>query len=269
MAKTLFALAGLYFLFAIVVEQYISRNIKNRRTRYGLRKVLTAMYVLIFMGALFAIWVQNPQIVVVSIGLVGAAITFILQDLLKNLVGGFAIFASHIYSVGDRVQILDKRGDVVDIGLLYTTLMEIREWIDGDQSTGRLTTIPNGFAFTNIVDNYTKDFPYVWDEISFPIAIDSDLDYTTRRFRKVAETETSDAYREAEEALTEVVMEKYYLNKREVRPTVYVTFNEDWAVIYVRYITRVGERRLKRSRIYQLCLEEIQRSEDIRLGSTI
>lgn len=265
-AKTLFALAGLYFVFAIVLEQYISRRIQGRKMRYGLRKVLTALYVLVFVGAVFAIWVQEPNAVAVSIGLIGAALTFVLQDFLKNLVGGFAIFASNIYGVGDRIQYLDKRGDVVDIGLLYTTLLEITEWVGGDQATGRLSTLPNGLAFTNVVDNYTKDFPFVWDEVSFPITTDSDLGYATERFRAIAEEETAATAAAAEAALTDVVMEKYYLNKREVRPAVYLTFNDDYAVFYIRYITRVTDRRLQRSRIFQMCLEEIQRSDRLHIG---
>ena len=265
-AKTLFALAGLYFFFSIVLDYYISQKIREPKTRYSLRKVLTASYALIFAAAVFAIWVQDPQAVGVSIGLIGAALAFVLQDFLRNFVGGFAIFASGIYSVGDRIQVAEKRGDVVDIGLLYTTLLEIQEWVDGDQATGRLTTIPNGVAFTSVVDNYTKDFPYVWDEVSFPITADSDLTYALQRFQEIATEETREQARMAEAALTDVVMEKYYLNKREVQPFVFMAFNDDWVQVNIRYVTRVQDRRLMRSRIFQLVLEEVQRSDRIKRG---
>jgi small-conductance mechanosensitive channel len=76
--------------------------------------------------------------------LIAAAFTITLQDVAKNFVGGLSIFLKNIYRVGDRIEIASKKGDVIDIGLLYTTIMETNEWISGDQHTGRISLIPNG-----------------------------------------------------------------------------------------------------------------------------
>jgi small-conductance mechanosensitive channel len=267
LAYSFFALAGVYFLFSIVLQEVALRRVKDRRTRYSLSKALTVLYVLIFVGTVTVLWVQEPQALVVSVGLVGAAVAFVLQDFLKNFVGGLAILASDIYSVGDRIEVEEWLGDVVDVGLLYTTLLEMRGWVAGDQATGRLVTVPNGLAVSGVVSNYTKDFPYLWDEIRFPISQGSDLAYAMERFRAIAESETEDEAARAEAALTEVVMEKYYLTEREVRPSVYLSFNDDWVDVYVRYVTSVYDRRAMRSRLFQLMLQEIRSSDRIEIGS--
>jgi len=267
LAYTLFTLGILYFIFGIVVQGWISRRIEDAKTKYSLSRIITVLTALIFLAAVIAIWAQDPGTVALSVGLIGAAVAFALQDFLKNFAAGLSILASRVYAIGDRIEIQGKLGDVVEVGLLYTTLMEIREWVSGDQATGRLTTVPNGLIITEMVNNYTKDFPYVWDEVSFPIAIDSDLSYAMSRFTEIAHQETKEHARLAEEAMTEVVMEKYYLTKREVEPSVYMTFTDDWVVVFIRYVTRVWDRRTMRSRIFQLCLEEMQRSDKIKIGS--
>ncbi len=267
LAYSFFALAVIYFLLSIVVQGLISRRIKDRKTRYSISKALTVLYVLIFIGTVLVLWVQTPEVLVVSVGLIGAAGAFVLQDSIRNFIGGLAILATGIYGIGDRIEVESKLGDVVDIGLLYTTLLEMREWVDGDQATGRLTTIPNSRAISGIMNNYTKDFPFLWDEIRFPISLDSDLAYAMERFQNIVEEEREEVARMAEEAMTEVVMEKYYLTKREVRPTLYMSFNDNWVDIFVRYITRVHERRMVRSKLFQLMFEAVQGSDRIRIGS--
>ncbi|MDW5561746.1 MAG: mechanosensitive ion channel family protein [Methanomassiliicoccus sp.] len=267
LSYSFFALALVYFLFSIIFQGIISRRVKDRKTRYSLSKALTVLYVFIFVGTVAVLWIEQPETLAVSIGLIGAAAAFVLQDFVRNFVGGLAILANDIYSVGDRIEVEEWLGDVVDIGLLYTTLLEMRAWIGGDQTTGRLVTIPNSMATSGIVSNYTKDFPFLWDEVKFPISQDSDIPYAMERFKAIAYEVTDEQARAAEEALTEVVMEKYYLTQREVRPSAYMSFNDDWVDIFVRYVTRVHDRREVRSKMLQLMLAEIRLSERIKIGS--
>ncbi len=109
-----------------------------------------------------------------SFGLVAAAFTLTMQDVAKNFAGGLSILFNRIYRVGDRIEIGSKKGDVIDIDIFYTTIMEINEWVSAEQPTGRLSIIPNSYVLTNITNNYTKDFDFLWDEISLPITYSSD-----------------------------------------------------------------------------------------------
>jgi len=208
--------------------------------------------------------IQEPEALILSAGLIGAAGAIVLQDVLKNFVGGLAILGSEIYSIGDRIEVDQWLGDVVEIGLLYTTLLEMRAWVSGDQATGRLVSVPNAHAMTGVVSNYTKDFPFLWDEIKFPISQDSDIPYAMERFESIAESVTEEEAKGARVALTEVVMAKYYLTLREVKPTVYMSFNDDWVDIFVRYITRVHERTGGTAARY---IGSCSRRSKIRIGS--
>jgi small-conductance mechanosensitive channel len=93
---------------------------------------------------------------------------------LKNFVGGFIVLAGQPYEVGDRIEIAGESGDVIDIGVMSTTLLEIGGWVHGDQPTGRVTIIPNGRVLTQQVHNYTKDHSFIWEELTISLTYDSD-----------------------------------------------------------------------------------------------
>jgi small-conductance mechanosensitive channel len=264
---TFLALAIIYFVFKILLEQTILRTVKDAKTRYSIRKALSIVYVLVFMLVLIRIWVEDSQALLVSYGLIGAGIAIALQDFFRNFVGGILIFSTGIYRVGDRIEIDSKFGDVIDIGLMYTTLLEIRGWVEGDQATGRLTIMPNGRVISGVIHNYTKDHSFIWDELELPITYESDWKYAIERFSKVVETETAELTKHAEKDLANI-MARYYLPKRGVEPSVFVTLTDNWINLSVRYISLVRERRPLRDRIFRLIMEEVNGSDGrIRIAS--
>jgi small-conductance mechanosensitive channel len=145
--------------------------------------------------------------------------------------------------------------------------MEMGEWMSGDQLTGRLTMIPNGYILSRSVNNYTKDHPFLWDEISLPITYDSDWKEAVTRILAVVRSETEKVGGEARESITNMDG-KYYLPRRLVEPAVFITLTDNWINFDIRYVTMVRERRLTKSRLSRLILEEIERSENIKLAST-
>ena len=102
----------------------------------------------------------------------GAAVD--LQDVFKNFAGSIIIFVTGTYHVGDRIEVNSKIGDVIDIRIFYTTMMETNEWVRGDQTAGCLSNFQNGLVLSGIVNNYTGDHPHIRDELSIPITYDSD-----------------------------------------------------------------------------------------------
>jgi small-conductance mechanosensitive channel len=256
---TLLALAIVYFVFRILLEQTILRTIRDAKTRYSIRKAISIVYVLVFVLVLIRIWVEDSEALLVSYGLMGAGVAIALQDLVKNFAGGILVFATGTYRVGDRIEVDSKFGDVIDIGLMYTTLLEIREWVEGDQATGRLTVVPNGRVISGVIHNYTKDHSFIWDEIELPITYDSDWKYAIERFSAVIEAETSELTKHAEKDLANI-MTRYYLPKRGVEPAIFLTLTDNWINLSVRYIALVRERRPLRDRIYRHMLEEVNAS---------
>lgn len=260
------ALAVIYFAFQIFLESIVSNKIKEPKTRYSLKKILSILDLATFLIVAVVIWVENLQDILIAYGLIGAAIAFALQDLFKNLMGGIVIFVNGIYRVGDRIEINQKYGDVIDIHLFYTTLMEMKDWVPADQATGRLTTVPNGYVLNNAIHNYTRDLGFIWDEIAIPITYDSDWNEAATKILEIVERETKNSAEQAEKDISKTG-EKYYLTKRSVDPTVFLTLTDNWITFNIRYVTDVRERRLLHDKLSRMILDEIQKSKNIKIAS--
>lgn len=163
-----------YLFFRISLEQLTAQRIHEPKTRYSFRKTTQILFLVTSFVLVLKIWMINPQELVVAYGLVAAGVAIALQDLFKNVAGGIVIFTPGSYEIGNRIEINGKCGDIIDISILYTTILEIREWVHGDQATGRITSIPNGLVLSTVVNNYTKDHHFLWDEISIPVTYESD-----------------------------------------------------------------------------------------------
>jgi small-conductance mechanosensitive channel len=264
---TLVAVGIIYLVFEVLLEESILKKIKISTTRYSMKKTLSTLSFASYAVALLVIWIAETQYIVLSLGLIGAAIAFALQDIFKNFAGGIMIFLNGIYHVGDRIEFNQKFGDVIDIGILYTTLMETREWVSGDQVTGRLTIVPNGGVLTGTVQNYTRDFDFIWDELTIPITYDSDWMEAKSRILEIVKSETVEIVERAEKIMSKLEGE-YYFTKRAIEPSVFVTLTDNWISFGVRYVTEVRNRRVLHDKLSRTVLEEISKSEKIKIASS-
>ncbi|MBN2250845.1 MAG: mechanosensitive ion channel [Candidatus Altiarchaeota archaeon] len=264
---TFLAILCIYVLFKVFFEQVVGAQVREAKAKYHFKKALSTVYPLFIIIAVFTIWIENPQALLVAYGLLAAGVAVSLQDVFRNLAGGITLFLTGIYGVGDRIEINSKYGDVIDVGILYTTLQELGEWISGEQATGRITIIPNGYVLSNTVNNYTRDNRFMWDEITVPVTYDSDWHEALTRINNIVEAETSEVTRQA--AADKSIKEKrYYLPESEMKPAIYVKLTDNWIEFKVRYLTGVRERRAVRDRINRLILEEIERNGKIKMAST-
>ncbi|KUK43402.1 MAG: Transporter, small conductance mechanosensitive ion channel (MscS) family [Methanothrix harundinacea] len=261
------AIAIIHLLFKNLFEDIIVKRIKVSKTRYSFKKTVSILYLVVLVAVVINIWVDSTQSLLVSYGIIAAGLAVALQDLFKNFVGGIIIIVTGIYKVGDRVEINTKKGDVIDIDILYTTLMEMGEWMSGDQATGRLTIIPNGYILSGSVNNYTKDHDFLWDDISIPITYDSDWKEAVTRILSVVRRETDHVSFSAEKSLS-TLEEKYYLPRRVVEPAVFITLTDNWINFNIRYMTVVRERRMTKNKLSRLILDEIEKSDKIKVAST-
>jgi len=257
----------IHILFKHLFEDLLIGRITASKTRYSFRKTVSIIYLVVLAAVVLNIWIETTQSLLVSYGIIAAGLAVALQDIFKNFFGGVVIFVTGIYRVGDRVEMDSRMGDVIDIDVLYTTLMEMGEWMSGDQATGRLTMIPNGYVLSGLVNNYTKDHPFLWDEISIPITYDSDWREAVTMILSVVRRETDDVGREAETSILSLE-EKYYLPRKVTEPAVFVTMTDNWINFNIRYVTVVRERRMTKDRLSRRILEEIEGSENIKLAST-
>jgi len=263
---TVLALLIIYVVIKVIFEQIIARRIREPKTRYSMKRIASMLSVLTFVAAGIAIWVDNLQALLVSYGILAAGAAVALQDVFKNFAGSLVIFLTGTYHVGDRIEVNSKIGDVIDIGIFYTTLLEIREWVNGDQATGRLSIIPNSLVLSGIVNNYTRDHPYIWDEISIPITYNSDWKEALKIIERVIETETKEIATKSEASVSKL-SDKYYLPQKATEPTVFATLTDNWITMNIRYITEVRQRRILRDRLNRTLLSELEKANNIKIAS--
>ncbi|HUW08815.1 MAG TPA: mechanosensitive ion channel domain-containing protein [Anaerolineae bacterium] len=166
----------------------------------------------------------------------------------------------HFYRTGDRVQLGGIVGDVIDIGILRTTLMECGEWVKGDNYSGRIVRIANCFVFKEPVFNYSADFPFLWDEITVPIKYGCSVRLARETLQRVAE-EVVGGMAPAASTAWQQVAEKYKVEEESARPAVTLAANDNWMEFTIRYVVGYKGRRATKDRLFTRVLEEIEASD--------
>jgi len=260
------AIAVIYLVLKVFLEGTVSKKITESRTRYSFRKTTQIFFILVASIVVLRIWVPNPQALLVAYGLFAAGVAISLQDIFKNFAGAITILVSSVYKVGDRIEVDSKLGDVIDIGLFYTTILEIGEWVNGDQATGRIMMIPNGQVLSIPIKNYTKDHNFIWDEISLPVTYGSDWQKAITLIEEIIKNETESATKSAENQINKL-QERYFLSKRNIEPKIFVTPTDNWIMLRARYVAEVRDRRSVNSELSKNILETISGVKDITIAS--
>lgn len=263
---TLLAITIAYLLFK-TIERLFIRRIKNIRAQSSFKRILLLLELLASIIIISSVWVPDTQALTVAYGLVGAGIAVTLQDFFKSFIGGLLIFINGIYRVSDRVEIDGRIGDVLEIGILYTTILEMRNWM-GKEETGRITTIPNSYVLSKPINNYTKEHRFIWDEIIIPITYDSDWKTAYNDIIKVVKRETKDLIKEAEMDLDRIHKKHYHIYQRSTEPTILVTLTDNWIEFKLRFISKAQGRRSMRDIISRAILEEvIEKNKKIKIAT--
>jgi small-conductance mechanosensitive channel len=185
-------------------------------------KLLSALVIAgIIISALF----QNWYSAVVSLGLISLILGFALQTPISSFIGWLYIILRNPFRVGDRIQIDTFKGDVVEVGYLDTTLWEFGgDYLTSDLPTGRLIRFPNSLVLSGAVFNYSwGKFPYIWNEIPFYVAYESDFDYVSETLRKIAKEELGDHMLEDIERLKALINDTA-IDEIKIREYPFVTF---------------------------------------------
>ena len=244
-------------LFAIsFLRKLLKRRISDVAIRYKAQKGVEIVgYMLIGLLILISFTVRNLEEYTIIIGLFTAGITFTLQELILSIAGSFYIFFIRVYKPGDRIEINGIKGDVIDIDSIYTTLMEMGEWVSSDNYSGRIVKISNAFVFKGPIKNYSMDFPFVWDELNILVTYGSDIE-TAKKIVLASASELLSEYTKDSKAKWEVMVERYYIENATLEPTIAVGLTDNWIEINLRYITDYKRRRITKHQLF----EHIERS---------
>lgn len=167
------ALVMLWALHTLVQRFLVARLVKSPTARFNVHRGVR--YLAVFSGVFIVgrIWFTGFQSVATLFGLLGAGVAIALKDPLTNLAGWVFLVVRHPFRIGDRVMIGEHIGDVVDVGLFQFELHEIGNWIDADQTTGRVIYVPNATVFTQPQVNYHRGLPYIFDDLMVNITFES------------------------------------------------------------------------------------------------
>ena len=251
----------LYFL----INWLVWRQTEDVRTRYRWKK--TSGYILIILGLFIIIrlWFRGFESLATYLGLLSAGLAIALRDLVSDLAGWLFIIGRRPFSVGDRIQIGNFAGDVIDIRAFQFTLMEIGNWVDADQSTGRVIHIPNGMILREVLANYSKGFYYIWNEIPVLITFESDWQKAKKILQKIAEQDSERLSKAAEKRIKEA-SKKYMILYSKLTPIVYTSVKESGVLLTIRYLCEPQSRRGSEQKIWEDILKEFALQKDIQLA---
>jgi small-conductance mechanosensitive channel len=247
-------------LAASLFKKSATRYVKDNSARYRIRKFITIMGYLLALFAMALIFKDRLSGLSVFFGLAGAGVALALNEVVLSLGGGVAIAVGNFYATGDRVKIGGITGDVIDIGLLRTTLMECGEWIKADLPTGRLVTVANSLIFKEPIFNYSTDFPFLWDEITLPVKYGSDHQLARDLFARVL-TQVVGSYTDFAKRAWKEVVKKFFIEEAMIEPVITLAFNDNWIELTGRYITDYRKRRDTKNKIFSLLLQEIDQTQ--------
>ena len=193
----------------------------------------------------------------VALGVAGAGIAFALQEVIASVAGWLAILFAGFYKTGDRVQLGGIKGDVIDVNVLRTTLMETGQWVDGDLYNGRIVRIANSFVFKEPVFNYSGDFPFLWDEIKIPVQFGSDYDKARELFLTATREVTSKETAESAETWKHIV-KKFMIENARTEPMVTLIVNDNWVEFTIRYVVNFKRRRMTKDELFTKILKAVE-----------
>src|SRR3990170_630016 len=243
-----------------LLSRTVEERVRERGTRYQVRRLITLTGYISFVVFITLVFSDQLSSLTVALGVAGAGIAFALQEVIASIAGWFAISFAGFYKIGDRVQLGGIKGDVIDIAILRTTLMEIGEWVKGDQYSGRIVRIANSFVFKEPVFNYSGDFPFLWDEIVLPIKYGSDHNSARQILQRVIAAETSEYTQKASKVWAHMT-KKYLVEETSVEPTINLALNDNWMDFTVRYVVDFKKRRSTKDRVFTRILEEFEKTD--------
>ena len=257
--QLIIAAAGLVVirLLAALLVRWASRFVKDSQARYRIRKVSALISYLVIILFLAVVFKDRLGGLAIALGVAGVGIAFALQEVITSVAGWAAINFANFYKTGDRIQLGGIKGDVIDIGILRTTLMELGEWVKSDLYTGRIVRIANSFVFKEPVFNYSGDFPFLWDEITVPVTYASDHRLAREILEKVIHTVIEEYSAYAKRAWKNIV-KKYLVEEAMIDPMVTLVCTDNWIEFTVRYITDFKLRRSTKNRLFSLILDEFE-----------
>jgi len=257
---TILAMA-IFWLIKKLAMSILMRG-RDVQVQYRIRKTVAyILYPLAFL-VIGRIWFAGFQALSTYLGLLSAGLAIALQSPLVNLAGWAFILWRQPFKVGDRIQLGADRGDVIDQRIFMFSLMEIGNWVDSDQSTGRVIHIPNGKIFNEVLANYSQGFHYIWNEIPVLVTFESDWRKAKQLLSEIIQGHGASLSDSAARKLTEAA-KKFMIFYSKLTPVVYTTVKDCGVLLTIRYLCEPRKRRGTEQEIWEDILDIFAGHDDI------
>lgn len=264
--QTKVAISGLIIMTLLltraIILRIVWRQTNDVRTRFVWQRTLS--YTVFTLALLFVsrVWYKGFQSLATFLGLFSAGVAIALKDMITNIAAWFFIIIRRPLTLGDRIQIGNHAGDVIDIRLMQFTLLEIGNWVQADQSTGRIIHIPNGKIFSDALANYSKGFQYIWNEIPVLITFESNWQKAKEVLQKIVEENAQHLSKAAEMRVREAT-KQFMIFYNVLTPTVYTAVKDSGVLLTLRYLCEPQKRRNSEQAMWECVLKEFSKHEDI------
>ncbi|UCF65034.1 MAG: mechanosensitive ion channel family protein [bacterium] len=251
----------LAFVRAITLR-IIWKRTEDVSPRYRWQKTTTYITVIIGFFLVARVWFAGIQSLATLIGIITAGLAIALKDLVASFAGWIFILWRRPFIVGDRIEIGGYKGDVIDVRVFKFSLMEIGNWVDAEQSTGRIVHVPNGLVLTEVISNYSQGFRFIWHEIPVLITFESNWQRAKEILLEIANKSALHLSAEAEKRVKEA-SKKYMVFYTTLTPTVYTTVKDSGVLLTIRYMIEPRKRRGSEQEIWESILNEFTKNPDI------
>lgn len=261
---SMLAVAVLYII-TMVISLFIKKKAESLRTVYMWNKTLGYLRMFILIFVIIRIWFEGAGELSTYLGLLSAGVAIALKDPISNFAGWIFIIWRRPFELGDRIEISNHKGDVIDIRIFQFTLMEIGNWVNADQSTGRIIHIPNGNLFVNSLANYNKGFELIWNEIGVLITFESNWKSAKKIMEALALELNPEMEKKAEQKIKESA-KKFMIYYKNLSPIVYTSVKDSGILLTLRYLCEPRQRRGSENDIWEKILDEFSKHNDIDLA---
>ncbi len=255
----------LLWLLRMVILRIVWKQTKVVKIRYQWKSTLALIIPSIGFILIGAVWLPAFEQLGAFLGLFTAGLAIALKDPLTNLAGWFFILFRKPFVVGDRVQIGKYAGDVIDIRLFQFTILEIGNWVDADQSTGRIIHLPNGKVFLQSQVNYSTGFNYIWNEIQIIITFESDWRLAKSILNEIVTGQTAHLSEQAEKEIFEA-SKNFMIYYKHLTPIVYTKVVDFGVKHTIRYLCNPRRRRGTENDLWEEILLRFGKEENIQFA---
>jgi small-conductance mechanosensitive channel len=250
------------WVLRFLILKLVWRQTEDARLRYQWKRTIGFVLSMISIVLISSVWISAFARFGAFLGLLSAGVAIALKDPLTNMAGWLFINTRKPFSVGDRVQIGENIGDVIDIRLFQFSLLEIGNWVQADQSTGRMIHIPNGTVFLNAQANYGQGFQYIWNEIPVLITFESNWELTKTILEQIINKHAEHLTKKVEKELKEAT-KKYLITYMHLTPVVYTSVKDSGVLLTIRYVCDFRKRRDSEHDIWEDILKQFAENKDI------